>query len=941
MHIHSRAIKYLYFNARSINNKIEDLHGLLEGKLFSNKTFDIIAISETWLNDSHPNSLLTNAMHYNVYRKDRSNRGGGVCLMVNDILSCSRVNIDDAYSHLEILAVDMSLLRVKIRIIVCYNPPNSTNEYVLSLCHCLDKLLNIDYSSVVLGDFNFPNICWINRAPNPETPDYAFYDCCINNGLEQLIDKPTYINSSNILDLLLTNDPNSIYNIQVEEPFSTSDHASITYEMYYQHNTSSKSDNVFDFDFTKGNYELFCQNLASVDWLAFFQLHANIDDQWYAFKDMLYSYMLDIFPLRNNTKRKSTYPSYILKAPAHKKVLWRKRSMSPNGRKLYNGWSNKCRKMIKKYCVNKELKIISSRSPKQFFNYAKKKMQSFTKPGPLSDTFGIKHTDYQNKSEILNKFFCSVFTNDNGHVPTIPTETQITSSDDIDFTPLAIKRALKRIRPSGSAGPDSFPAVFWRNAAVGVAVPLSIIFKNSFQMSTVPAEWRLATVIPIFKKGCPSDPTNYRPISLTCIPCKIMESIIKDHMLRHLESNNLLSATQHGFTSHKSTFTQLVECLHDWTSAAEQHLPVHIVYIDFSKAFDSVSHPKLLYKLSRLGFSDKLITWISAFLNNRYQRVKCGDSFSTLKPVTSGVPQGSVLGPILFLLFINDLAKQNLDCTIKLFADDLKIYKTIRSPLDYISIQNALNFISDWSDTWQLPISVIKCACLILGKKGEIHNYVLSGQVLPCVDNCMDLGIGIDRDLNFAQHISKIVSKAKSRCSLLLKCFISSDANTLVKAYTVYVRPLLEYNCAIWSPYFKKDINLIESVQRYFTRCMYRRLNLPIVAYDERLNVLGLLRLEARRIICDLVETFKLCKGYSCLDKSKYISITNNHSLRGHAYKLYKNRINTRVHRHFLFNRVINIWNVLPSNFFNTNVVASFKRKLETFNFSAYLSGQT
>ena len=200
-----------------------------------------------------------------------------------------------------------------------------------------------------------------------------------------------------------------------------------------------------------------------------------------------------------------------------------------------------------------------------------------------------------------------------------------------------------------------------------------------------------------------------------------MESIIKDHMLTFLNANNLISANQHGFTPNKSTFTQLVECVHDSTSAVESRSPVHVIYIDFKKAFDSVSHTKLLNKLDRLGFSNKLISWISSFLSSRYQRVKCGSSFSEFKPVTSGVLQGSVIDPLLFSLFINDLAKKELNCQIKLFTDDLKNYKVIRSPLDCEMLQCALNTTSYWSDVWQLPIAVTKCACLVLNKKHMEH----------------------------------------------------------------------------------------------------------------------------------------------------------------------------------------------------------------------------
>ena len=245
-------------------------------------------------------------------------------------------------------------------------------------------------------------------------------------------------------------------------------------------------------------------------------------------------------------------------------------------------------------------------------------------------------------------------------------------------------------------------------------------------------------------------------------------------------------------------------------------------------------------------------------------------------------------------------------------------------------LQCALNAISNWSDVWQLSIAATKCACLVLNSVEKCyHNYMLCGQCLPFVDSCVDLGINEDSKLSFVQHISNVVSKAKARCSLILKCFLTNDVNTFVKAYTVHVRPLLEYNCAIWSPCFIKDINLIESVQRYFTCKVYSKLMLPYTCYNNRLLNLGLQRLETRRIICDIVESFKLCKGFSCLKMSDYVSFATYKSTRGHPFKLFVNRMHSCVHGHFLFNRIVNIWNVLPSCYFKTNIVSCYKSKLE------------
>ena len=239
--------------------------------------------------------------------------------------------------------------------------------------------------------------------------------------------------------------------------------------------------------------------------------------------------------------------------------------------------------MIYKHNIKKESPVINSRNSKCFFNYVNKKLYSCSTSGPLINADGTKCIDDSKKSNILNDFFASVFTNDNGKMPTLPKETVNTSGHIIFYSICCFSRNTK-IKSNSSAGPDGLPALLWKKEAASFAFPLSIIFNNSFMSSSVPDEWRLATVIPVFKKGCPSSPNNYRPISLTCIPCKIMESIIKDDMLTFLNANNLISANQHGFTPNKFTFTQLVECVHDWTLAVESRSPVHVIYIDLKKS---------------------------------------------------------------------------------------------------------------------------------------------------------------------------------------------------------------------------------------------------------------------------------------------------------------------------------------------------------------------
>ena len=234
-------------------------------------------------------------------------------------------------------------------------------------------------------------------------------------------------------------------------------------------------------------------------------------------------------------------------------------------------------------------------------------------------------------------------------MPNLPNRCN-TYIEDFIITRKSIIDCIKYLKPNSSPGPDSLPSKFFKQFADQLSVPLQTIFNRSFEEGKLPNEWKSATVVPILKnKGKATDPSNYRPISLTCICCKLMERLIKNNLYSHLVSNNAITNHQHGFVS-KSTQTQLLECTNMWLDEKEG---VDVVYIDVSKAFDTVSHPKLLNKMASYGIRGKFLNWVSDFLNTRTQTVKVNSSFSEPLPVSSGVPQGSVLGPLLYLIYSN------------------------------------------------------------------------------------------------------------------------------------------------------------------------------------------------------------------------------------------------------------------------------------------------
>jgi hypothetical protein len=262
-------------------------------------------------------------------------------------------------------------------------------------------------------------------------------------------------------------------------------------------------------------------------------------------------------------------------------------------------------------------------------------------------------TDDLAKAERLNQFFGSVFTSDNNVIinSNLHTADNTDFIDDVDFSMCDIYNILRRLKSKFSCGPDGYCAYFLKNIAAPIAFPLSLLFSQWFVSGDVPAVWRHAVVTPVFKKGKPCEPNNYRPISLTCIMCKIMETVIKKQIIDFLLLHNRICKQQHGFLAKHSTCSQLIECVNDWTVALNCKKHLDVVYIDFSKAFDSVVHKKLIFKLDSLGIKGRLLQWISSFLTLRTQSVKVGNSLSDSVAVVSGVPQGSVLGPLLFLVY--------------------------------------------------------------------------------------------------------------------------------------------------------------------------------------------------------------------------------------------------------------------------------------------------
>lgn len=472
-------------------------------------------------------------------------------------------------------------------------------------------------------------------------------------------------------------------------------------------------------------------------------------------------------------------------------------------------------------------------------------------------------SDAPSKCSLFAKFFASVFSRDCVQPPVYDYGLNL-SIPNCSITALDIQHRLEALDPKKSAGPDGIPPIVLKYCAPVLAPHLCIFFKSLISAGIFPSSLKTSYVIPIFKSGDKSDVKNYRPIAIQPTLAKVFESIILDHLYFQLCDHICLE--QHGFMRGRSTTTNLLIFQEFVMSAFAESSQVDSIYLDFSKAFDKINHRLLIAKLDGYGICGPLLEWLESYLRDRLLVVKCDDATSEPFPVLSGVPQGSHLGPALFLLFINDISKV-ISSNFLLFADDVKIFSRINSTQDHEALQQTLNNIVTWCTSNAMELNVSKCCVMTFSRGGQrqLLSYNINGACLRREDKIKDLGVMITPTLSPNEHIIHITAKASSLLGFVFRQTKDfKSPHTLVTLYKAMVRPLLEFNSIIWSPYQRGHIESLNKVQTRFIRMLglrlgFRYFDTPIAMVETQF---GMLNLEARRKFLDLQFLFKLVNGH-------------------------------------------------------------------------------
>ena len=473
-------------------------------------------------------------------------------------------------------------------------------------------------------------------------------------------------------------------------------------------------------NYKKANFTILSNYLNSIDWIALFS-QKNVNDMWLIFTQKLHEAVSKYVPLYNrNSRHKRIIPKALKKLINKKNKMWKLARKTKNAFfiRQHADLSRKCKRETNNNVRFKINNLCKSNNMKNFYDFNNKKI------GRVKTSTIIKSNDTHEKVdnnvavELFAKFFHSTFSIDYGKLHTMFFFC-FRMNDNIIFDSNTINQLINKLPNKGTNGPDGISNFLLKKLSNSICIPLAIIFQNSFDNNkSIPTQWKLADIVPIFKgKGSKYDVNNYRPISLTSTVCKLMESVIHNNSADHCNLNNMLTLEQHGFRNNHSTTSVLLELPNDITKIIDDGNCVDVITVDFAKAFDSISHNKLIYKLQFYGICGKVQSWIKEFFNNRLFRVKLNNYKSNRYPVTSSVPQGTKLAPILYNLYCNAIVNNFKYAKVKMYAHDLTIYAIIKNDDDRIKLQNELNNLVNWAIKWQLRINYQKCHIIHFGNK--------------------------------------------------------------------------------------------------------------------------------------------------------------------------------------------------------------------------------
>ena len=969
--VDKKLLRVYYTNAGGLYGKLSELRIFIDSN-----NIDIVCVTETHFHDELeeaeieiPGFKFVGNRNFKLDRTssklvETSSKGGSIIYIRNciPIVEGSYDRGPDSVS----VVIDSDVGKI---LIGCFYRSMSLNNSQNSdfLNFFASKISgNDDLEKVLFGDFNCPDVSWISG--NVVGPDKSvnksllfqedLLDCVHNVGLEWLItDEITRrrkvgnnIQESTIDQVFYTDD-SLISEFKINNPLGKSDHVSIVIELNVFSPDKPRCNNIDDIkrnwskvtlqdilDLSNGQNWEYSRNL---DDMSVEEVIEEISGKLSNITGQIPQVASEISSKIESRSKNENYnmpwiTSAIKRAVKSKNKAWAVFDACPSTNNLSSALHKQ--KIVDDVELKSKLKyekLITSNlkhNSKAFYSYLRNRRNVKSVVTALKNDKqlgSLTKSDFET-AEYFASAFSSVFVHEPyGPLPQHCYKNYTDSIGKLVITEEDVYNELKSINIFKSFGPDNIHPKLLRGLADSPSFvkALTDLYKKCISDCKIPKIWKLANVIALHKKDSKLDPLNYRPVSLTCILCKIYEKFLRRHILEFVKDK--INSNQHGFVENRSCFSNLLETIDAVMDMLESGCPVDIFYFDFCKAFDSVPHYRLLTKLENYGITGDILEIVRDFLSDRSLRTSVRGNYSSLREVLSGVPQGSVLGPLLFVLFINDLSDSISNIT-KLFADDLKLIARADNKHD---IDRDLLALEEWESLWLLKFNLKKCKVMHLEfNENPDNEYLLDGVVLDNIKDEKDLGLIVSSELGWNKNIKACIKAANRAIAWISRNLIERDVTILTNVYKTIIRPKLEYCVQLWNPAAChgnwSTILELESIQRRFTRLVNDIGTLP---YGKRLEQMNLTTLGERRIRGDLIETFKMVNGIVDYGKNVFRLSRSGNNIISKLKLSCNNRKISNLRSSFLPDRIKNYWNRLPKFVKLSKTVNEFKSQLDIF----------
>ena len=924
-------ISIVHNNIGSLQNKVP----FIEAEL---TRFDIITLSETWLYEGFPNEKLLITGYHPPLRLDRENQSahGGVAIYVRENMYYKH-RADLHVPGLEAIWIEVDINRETMLVGCFYRAPSELVGYYDLIDESIRLALQSPHKVFILGDFNSDCKDYVHRH---------ILRIMNLNGLHQLIREPTRKEGDSItlIDLILTPCPEVLETVGVL-PSVKSDHRCVYLEIKNTRPINYRFKRTL-YMYSKLNEQEFLNKASAIDWNDIVTT-GTVDYAAELFSKKLFDIGTACMPVKTIVVKDKDAPWITEEI---KKLIRKKQNIHTLAKTLDSVWSWNLFKQIRNNLVDvirnrkeeyeKELEErINSQANFGNKDWWKIVNSFFNRQNALSSEIPpIKDVDSgeiiyppEEKAELFNSFFVkqSLIENADDDPPHI--QENDLAAPALEFTLEMVQNVIKELDQRKAVGPDLIHNKLLVKAINIISGPLADLFSRSLNEQKFPTTWKIAHVTPIYKKGDKSLCTNYRPISLLSCVGKVMEKCIQQHLLKYLTENSLLTTSQSGFIPGDSTIYQLLSIYDDFCKSIDQQCTTQALFFDISKAFDRVWHRGLIHKLNAIGIRGSLLNWFSDYLSDRKQAVVIKGKISTYKAVTSGVPQGSVLGPTLFLIYINDIV-DNIKSKVKLFADDTSMYLRLNDGLARTAILNSdIQKILTWSNSWKVDFNPTKTELLTISNHRQPDTYPLmfENNILIETHTHKHLGVVLQDDCRWKSHIESIVAKIRPQIACLRSFKHKFNRKTLEILYKAYILPHLDYADVVWDNCSLAMANDLENAHLDALRTITG--SVRGTSHNKLYTESGFLPLRIRRERHKLTLFFKIVNGlvppYLTTNLPPLVSDTNPYPRRRPLERQVP-QFRLELYRSSFFPSSTVLWNDLPDNIKNTASISHFKKCL-------------